>query len=122
MNLQGKSQQGTTTDTMIHLKANVVRNLYKDALQKPILEERISILNERVANLQLLITTLEAKDSVRKESCEAQIASFQQEIALHQDQIKIMESMLRKEKRKRFWSNAALTLATGAAIYLSVTK
>lgn len=119
LNLNGHTQP---IDTVIRVKASQARKVYADALQKPILEERIAILNERIANYQVLIKTFEEKDSIRAEDCKSQIASLIEEKALYQDQVKTMEQMIRKERRKRFWITASGILTTGAAIYLSTLK
>lgn len=122
LSLNGVSQPNTTTDTIVRLKSNVARNMYKDALQKPILEERISILNERITNLQILVKTVEQKDSILIMDSQNQIKLLLEEMTLCQDQVKTMETIIRKERRKRFWVSAAGIVTTGAAIYLSTLK
>ena len=116
------ASQPIQTDTIIRVKASQARKVYADALQKPILEERISILNERVANLQLLIKTMDDKDSVQKVYYEGQIYNFNQQIALYKDQINGYEKLVKKERRRRRLITGAGVLTTGAMIYLYMTK
>ena len=119
LNLNGISQ---TTDTVIRVKASQARKVYADALQKPILEERISILNDRIANFQILIKALEEKDSLANINYMLQVGALLEEKKIYQDQLNTYEKLLKRERRKRRLATAGGIVTTGLAIYLGFVK
>ena len=121
LNLKGDSQP-IQTDTIIRVKASQARKVYADALQKPILEERINILNDRIANFQLLIKTMEEKDSIAKVNYQLQVGALLEEKALYVDQMKGYERLLKIERRKRRLAIVGGIVTTGIVSYLYLTK
>ena len=85
-------------------------------------KQQVTLLNNRISLLNSQISELQEKDSANSVSSRNQIKLLLQEKELHQDQIKIMEKMILREKRKRKWTAVAGILSTGAAIYLSTIK
>ena len=118
MSFAGSSQSTDTTCT----PTEKLRQVITDAKMKPVLEERIAILNDRIANYQIIIGNLNEKDSVTVAGYENQIRLMREEKAIYEDQIKGYERLLRKQKRKTFFTAAGGFLATGAALYLFLTK
>jgi hypothetical protein len=92
------------------------------AEQKKVLEQQVSILNDRIANYQVIISNLNEKDSITVAAYEKEIVLFKDEKAIYQDQIKGYEKLIRKQKRKTFFTAAGGILATAAMGYLYLTK
>ncbi|HUP13110.1 MAG TPA: hypothetical protein VM187_12875 [Niastella sp.] len=103
-----------------------------DAKQKPLLLERIALLNadvlllnQRITVKDSIITAYQAKDgnyTAIIQALQDQKALLQDEKKLYVDQVTTMEKMLRKERRKRFWTSAAGMLSTGLMAYLFISK
>jgi hypothetical protein len=103
-----------------------------DARSKPFLEERIKLLSIDTAILREKIS-LKDKEILNYEAKEGNYESIiqalkdqkgvllDQEKVFH-DQIDSYERMLRKERRKRFWTAAGGIVTTGLAAYLYITK
>ena len=89
------------------------------AKQGDVLKEQVKILNERVTLLQSMVLNLEQKDSANTSQSVNQVALFKQEIDLYKDQIKTFERLLKREKRKRFWSTAGGVITSGIILYLT---
>lgn len=121
----GSSQ---TTDT-ICLPLEQAKKVLADAKQKPVLQEQISLLRTDISLLNLRIVEKDGiiKDLEKKDGNNAGIIRelqdqkelMQKQIDLHLDQVKTMERMIRREKRKRFWATAAGVLTTAGAIFLT---
>jgi putative NADH-flavin reductase len=92
------------------------------AEQKKVLEQQVTILNDRITNYQSIVSSLNAKDSVTVATFNMQIKLLTDEKALYQDQIKGYEKLLKKERRKRFLTTAGGVLTTGIVAYLYLTK
>lgn len=124
----GKSQ---TTDTVC-VPFQQLKKVLADAKQKPVLLERIDLLN---ADIKLLNNRIAVKDSIINLMERDELASqdiikvLREEKQLMTDQRKVFEGqidayekLLRKERRKRRWTAAAGLMVTGIAAYLYVTK
>lgn len=85
-------------------------------------QKDIDILQDRITELQGIITNLKEKDSVSVQLFRDQLEVMKQQKTLFQDQLNGYERLLRREKRKRFWSSAAGIAATGIATYLFISK
>ena len=124
----GSSQ---TTDT-ICLPVADAKKVLADAKQKPLLLERIGLLtddirllNQRIAGKDSLIAAYVAKDGNNKaiiKALEDQKATMQEQRKLFEDQLAGYEKLVRREKRKRFWTAVGGTITTAAAMYLFITK
>jgi hypothetical protein len=99
-----------------------VRTLLIAAKQKQVLEERVAILSSRIDTLQSIIHALKDKDAATVQGYEAEIKVMREERKIYQDQVSAFEKLLRREKRRRFFTAVGGTLATGAALYLYITK
>lgn len=116
----------------IELPIEQAKAVLADAKQKPFLLERIALLNsdvlllnQRIAVKDSIIAAYQAKDgnyAAIIKALEDQKALMLEEKKIYIDQVATMEKMIRKEKRKRFWTAAGGMLSTGAALYLFITK
>lgn len=108
------------------------KKVLADAKQKPVLLERIALLtddirllNQRIAVKDSLITVYVARDGNNQaiiKALEDQKGIMQEQRKLFEDQVKGYEKLLRREKRKRFWTAAGGTITTAAALYLFISK
>ena len=124
----GSSQ---TTDTVC-LPVADAKKVLADAKQKPVLLERIALLtddirllNARIAVKDSLINTYVAKDGNNQaiiKALEDQKGIMEEQRKLFEDQVKGYEKLLRREKRKRFWTAVGGTMTTAAALYLFISK
>ena len=90
--------------------------------QKKVLEQQVTILNDRIANYQIIISNLNEKDSITVAAYEKEIALFKDEKAIYQDQIKGYDKLLKRQKRKTFFTAAAGIVTTGIGLYLYLQK
>ena len=131
MSFAVSSQTTQITDT-ICLPFSQVKKVFVDAKQKPVLLERIDLLN---ADIKLLNNRIAVKDSIINLMERDELASqdiikvLREEKQLMTDQRKVFEGqidayekLLRKERRKRRWTAAAGLMVTGVAAYLYITK
>ena len=101
---------------------SVIRKVLIAAEQKKLLEQQVTILNDRIANYQIIISNLNEKDSITVAAYEKEIALFKDEKAIYQDQIKSYDKLLKRQKRKTFFTAAGGILATGLSLYLYLQK
>ena len=128
----GKSQTIPTDTDTICINVKKFKNILSDAEQKPVLLERIALLtddirllNQRIAVKDSLITVYVARDGNNQaiiKALEDQKGIMEEQRKLFEDQVKGYEKLLRREKRKRFWTAVGGTVTTGAALYLFITK
>jgi hypothetical protein len=118
MSLQSQS----LIDTIIKIPSSIARKLLIDARQKDVLLEQVTILNQRIDNLNAQIKNLQDKD---KET----VASYNDQLELAEQQKKLLlsyltkyDKLLKKEKRKRFWTAAGGLAGMGVIGYLYITK
>lgn len=124
----GNSQ---TTDT-ICLPVAQAKKVLADAKQKPLLLEKIQLLQadiklmeERIAAKESIINNMEAEAMSSQEIIdqlkeEKQMYEEQKKIML--DQARAFEKLLKKEKRKRRWTAFAGFVSTGIVTYLFISK
>lgn len=124
----GNSQ---TSDT-ICLPVTQVKKVLADARQKPLLLEKIKLLQsdiqimeERIAGKEAIINNMERDQLASQEI----IDQLKEEKHLYEEQKKIMldqarafEKLLKKEKRKRRWTAFAGFVSTGIVTYLFISK
>ena len=124
----GNSQ---TSDT-ICLPVTQVKKVLADARQKPLLLEKIKLLQsdiqimeERIAGKEAIINNMERDQLASQEI----IDQLKEEKHLYKEQKKIMldqarafEKLLKKEKRKRRWTAFAGFVSTGIVTYLFISK
>lgn len=128
MNCVGLSQSiDTTCVPTAKLKAVIT-----EAKQAPILRERINLLtddirllNQRIALKDSIISNLDKKSENYEaifRATDDQKRVLKEQIELMENQVHTLESMYRKERRKRTWTAIGGTLTTAAALYLFATK
>jgi ASC-1-like (ASCH) protein len=100
----------------------VVKKVLIAAEQKKVLDGQVILLNQRIEGLQVVIKNLEEKDSATVAAYNAQLEAMKEQKEIFQSQLDGYEKLLRREKRKRFWTGAAGILTTGAMTYLLITK
>lgn len=118
MNFAGLSQ---VTDT-ICFPIEVAKKVLVAAEQKKVLEQQIIVLNDRIANLQIIISNLNEKDSITVAAYEKEIQLYKDEKKIYEDQLKGYEKLLRKQRRKQFFTAAGGVVATGVMAYLYLVK
>ena len=116
--------QSTTTDTLC-FPVSVIQKVLIAAEQKKVLEEQVSILNQRIGEKETIILSLNSKDSVNKKI----VTSFEDEIKVMKDQrgiydgmIKAYEKQIKKLKRSLFWTRVGGIAVIAAGTYLYITK
>lgn len=118
MNLHGQSR--TSAGDSVWVSAKAARNLLIAAQQKPLLEEQINILNQRIQAKEAIIEALQGKDSIN-----AQVAkSFQEEIRIMREQravfeadLKSVNKQLRRARTKTKLVALAGIITTAAGIF-----
>lgn len=118
MNCAGQSK---TIDTLC-FPAEVLKKVLVAAEQKKGLEVQVVFLNERITGLQQVIKNLNEKDSASILLYNNQLQVMKDQKALYQDQLNGYEKIIRREKRKRFWTGFAGAATTITATYLFITK
>jgi chromosome segregation ATPase len=133
MALTGASFVGNSQNTdTICLPLPQVKKVLADARQKPLLLEKINLLQ---ADIRIMEERIAAKESIINNMERDQMASqeiidqLKEEKKLYEEQKKIMlnqartfEKLLKKEKRKRRWTAFTGMLTTGIVTYLFITK
>lgn len=115
-----KAQLKTTDSTTVSTAA--LKRILTAAEQKKVLDGQVVILNDRIVLLQGIIDRQIDKDTATVGSYERQIAVMKEQRVIYDDQIKTFEKLLRREKRKRFFTGAAGMASTIAMIFLSLKK
>lgn len=113
--------QSKTTDTLC-FPVETIKKVLIAAEQKKVLESQVTLLNERIFGLNEIIKNLNEKDSVSVKTYNDQLAVMRQQKELFMDQLNGYERLLRKERRKRFWTAVGGVVTTGLATYLFITK
>lgn len=101
------------------IPADTLRKVYTAALQKRAADSMNVLLQMRIVSLTAAVERLQERDSVTVMAYKEQISDLRKEQAIYRDQVNTFEKLLRREKRKRFWTSAGGVVATGLAIYLS---
>ena len=113
--------QSQTTDTICAPVAQM-KKVYAAAAQKKVADSLLVIAEKQVAELNNQITLLDGKNAEQKAMCDNQLELLYQEISLYKDQIQGYEKLLRKERRKRFFTTAGGLLTTGLMAFLFIQK
>ena len=90
------------------------------AEEAKVLKEQKKILEERITLLQSLVNAVEEKDAAKTAMYEGQIKNLLEQKATYDDQVKTYEKLLRKEKRKRFWTGSVGMAITALAFYIGL--
>jgi len=113
---QSRSSDSTTTSTV------ALKRILAAAQQRNVLLEQVDILNKRIENYQDIIKNLNEKDSATVEGYKLEIKTMNEQQDILADQVNAYEKLLRKERRKRWWTAAGGLVSSGALIYLYITK
>lgn len=113
--------QSQTTDTICAPVAQM-KKVYAAAAQKKVADSLLVIAEKQVAELNNQITLLDGKSAEQKAMFDNQLELLHQEIVLYKDQISGYEKLLRKERRKRFFTAVGGVLTTSAALFLFISK
>ncbi len=109
------------TDTLC-FQVQVIQKVFIAAEQKKVLEQQVYVLNERITGLQKMIVNLNEKDSATVEGYQLEIRTMREQQDIFVDQINSFEKLLKKERRKRWWTAAGGFVSVGALTYLYLTK
>ncbi len=93
-----------------------------DAKQRPILLERIQLLNTDISLLQERIANLKTKDSANTQiiaTYETQLYTMQEQRVIFEQQLKSYEKLLRRQKRKTFFTGMAGIVTTAITFYIA---
>lgn len=110
-----------TTDTICAPIAQM-KKVYAAAAQKKIVDSLLVISEKQVGELKYNVSLLTEKDAETRANYERQISNLEEQIVLLNDQMKGYERLLKREKRKRFFTGIAGTLTTATAIFLLITQ
>jgi hypothetical protein len=99
-----------------------LRRILTAAEQKKVLDEQVILLNQRIAGFELVIKEYKEKDTATVGSYERQISTMKEQRKIFEDQIKQNEKIIRKLKRKVFWTSAAGIAGMGTMAFLLLTK
>lgn len=109
-----------------------LKKILSDAKQRPVLLERIvllnddiRLLNQRIVEKEGAIADLKAKDAnntIIVSTYEREIAVMKEQRKVFEDQVNSFAKQLKREKRKRFWTAAGGVASIGIMAYLYITK
>lgn len=99
-----------------------LRRILTAAEQKKVLDEQVVILNERIAGYEAMIKHFQDKDTATVGSYEREIALMKDQRKILEDQIKGNEKVIRKLKRKVFWTSVVGVAGMGTMAFLLLTK
>lgn len=117
-------QSSTTTDT-ICFPFKVAQKVLIAAEQKKVLEEQVSVLNKRIAEKDSIIKLMQFKEELSDQvaqTYEDEIKAMKDQRAIFEKQIKENGKIIRKLKRKVFWTSAAGIAGIGAMAFLLLTS
>lgn len=118
-NLEGRCQ--TSNDTLC-FPVPVIKKVLIAASQKKVADSLLIIAEKQVKELQITIDILGDKSTEQKAMCDNQLEILHKEIDLYKDQINGYEKLLKRERRKRFFTAVGGVLTTSAALFLFISK
>lgn len=92
-----------TNDTLC-FPVPVIQKLLIAAEQKKILDERVSILAQRIEGMEKALEYVERKDSVTVATYENQIKLMKEQHQILLNTVASLNGEIRREKRRRFWT------------------
>ncbi len=98
------------------------KKVLADAKMKPILQERINLLNADILLMSERIGNLKAKDSVNSQiiaTYEAQLFVMKDQRKIFEAQLKDYEKKIRQQKRKTFFTGMAGIVTTAITFYIA---
>lgn len=90
------------------------------AEEAKVLKEQKKLLEERITVLQRTIITMEEKDGEKTALYDNQLKNLLEQKEIYDDQLRTYEKLLRKERRKRFWTGAIGMVTTAVAFYIGL--
>lgn len=118
MNSGGQSR--ITDSTTVSNAA--LRRILTAAEQKKVLDEQVILLNQRIAGYEEMVKQYKDKDTATVGSYEREIGLMKDQRKVLEDQIKANEKVIRKLKRKVFWTASFGVAGMGALTFLYLTK
>ncbi len=112
--LTSKVQAQNSTDTLCRPVA-VIKELLIRAKEGDAAKQQVLILEQRISEKQTIIAALQGKDSVT-------VATYNRELLLVLEELASVKSVLKKEKRRRFWTGVGGVMTTGIVTYLALKK
>lgn len=110
------------SDTLIPTPDTTLRKLVIAAEQSNILKTQIEILEGRELLSQKLISEMDSKYNMMEDFYKGQLDNMRQQGELYKDQIAGYERLLKRQRRKTFFTGAAGFITTGIALYLFAQK
>lgn len=120
--MQAQSISGNTGIDTICRPIQEYKLILRDAKLYRYTDSLLKISEAQLAELKYNISLLTEKDAETKANYERQISNLEEQITLFKDQMQGYERLLKREKRKRFFTGVAGTLTTATAIFLLVTQ
>ena len=96
--------------------------MYVAAEQKKLLEEKVSVLDQRISELEIIIEGLKAKDANNDKIVQAyvsELAITKEVRSIFENKIKSLEDELKQQKKKTFWTAVGGIVATLGIIFLT---
>lgn len=115
------SSQAANRDT-ICFPEQVVRERLTQARLYKYTDSLLKISEAQLSELKAQVSLLTEKEQELRNYFNREISNLENQVALYKDQVVGYEKIVRREKRKRFFSNLLGGLATAGAVYLAVTK
>jgi hypothetical protein len=110
------------SDTLIPTPDTTLRKLVIASEQSKVLRKEIKVLGSQIEVLNKLVSQFEGRDSIEKKMYEGQISNLQQQIVSYKDILKQNDKLLKKQKRKTFFTGLLGVAATGATLFLYLKK
>lgn len=85
-------------------------------------KELLTLTEAQAAELTYQVQSLNEKDDATRSNYESQLANLNSQITLYKDQIAGYERLLKRQRRKTFFTGAAGFITTGIAVYLFSQK
>lgn len=118
---QSQPTTKSTSDTICK-PVSELKVVYTDALKYRYADSLVKIYEAQVSELKYNISLLSEKEQEEKNNYERQVSNLQQQIGILNEWVKADARLLKREKRKSFWSKVAGIVTTGVISYLYITK
>lgn len=118
------AQPSGTTDTLC-FPVRIIQKVLIAAEQKKVLDSQVIVLNQRIAEKDSIISLLKFKDETNQQviqTYEDEIAQMKQQREILEKQIKENDKVIRKLKRKVFWTSLGGIAGMGTLAFLLLTK
>ena len=124
MPCEGRSQGLNPNDT-ICFRIDIAQNLLILAKQKPICDSIAKLLQDKVVVYETIVKQFVGKDSLNadiKTLFQSEIKTLQEQKAVYEGQILVLNKQIKRWKRKTRWTAIAGVAATAGVLYLFIQK